>query len=113
MEQLVSAFYKNSKEQVHVILKDFKGRDLIDLRVFWTQDGRAWHPSKKGIAMSVEKLPALLAALHKAAEMVGQEQYEQQQYQMVEDELLTTAEKSQLIETFGLDADRIEESILE
>lgn len=93
---------------VQVILKDFKGRDLIDLRVFWTQDGKAWHPSKKGLVLSVEKLPVLLAALHKAAEMVGQEQLE-----IVEDELLTVAERSKLSEMFKLDPNRIEDSIFE
>jgi len=108
MEQLVATFYKNAREQVHVILRDFKGRDLIDLRVFWTQDGKAWHPGKKGLALSVEKLPLLLAALHRAAEIVGQEQHE-----MVEDEFLTIPEKSKLGEMFKLDRDQIEELIFE
>lgn len=108
MEQLVATFYKNAREQVQVILKDFKGRDLIDLRVFWTQDGRAWHPSKKGLALAVDKLPVLLAALHKAAEIVGQEQPG-----IVEDELLTVSERSKLSEMFKLDPERIEDSIFE
>jgi len=108
MEQLVASFYKNAREQVQVILKDFKGRDLIDLRVFWTPDGKAWHPSKKGLALTVEKLPVLLAALHRAAEMAGQEQPE-----ILEDELLTVSERSTLSEMFKLDPERIEDSIFE
>jgi hypothetical protein len=108
MEQVVATFYKNAREQVQVILKDFKGHDLIDLRVFWTQDGKVWHPSKKGLALTVEKLPMLLGALQKAAGMVGQLQPE-----MVDDDFLTDAERSKLSEMFKLDQERIEEIIFD
>ena len=108
MDQLVATFYKNSREQVQVLLRNYKGRDLIDLRVFWTQDSKEWLPSKKGLALSVDKLPVLLAALHKAAELVGEADPEPE---AGGDELLTDAEKSELAKLFELKPDQIEETV--
>jgi len=108
MERLVATFHKNSREQVQVLLRTYKGRDLIDLRVFWTQDGEEWLPSKKGLALSVDQLPVLLAALHKAAELVGEADLESE---VTGDELLTDAERGELARLFKLKPDQIEDSV--
>ncbi|SRR6266568_240756 len=109
MDRLVATFHKNSREQVQVLLRTYKGTDLIDLRVFWTQDGKEWLPSKKGLALGVDKLPVLLASLHKAAELVGQAEPEPE---VPRDELLTDAERSELAKLFKLEPDEVEGSAL-
>ena len=109
MDRLVATFYKNSREQVRVLLRNYKGKDLIDLRVFWTQDSKEWLPSKKGLALTVDKLPVLLASLHKAAELVGEAEPE---CEVVEDELLTEAERGELAKIFQLEPDQVESSVL-
>jgi len=110
MDRTVATFFKNSREQVHVLLRNYKGRDLVDLRVFWTREGQEWHPSKKGLALGVEKLPVLLAALHKAAELVGEAD---PPTELAEDDLLTEGERRQLAKLFQLSPDQVDGSILE
>jgi hypothetical protein len=76
------------------------------MRVFWTPDGGInWHPSKKGLALGVEKLPVLLATLHQAAELLGQDAPDQVED---ENELLTSEEKAILCEEFNLEIGQIE-----
>ncbi len=108
MDKVVATFYKNSREQVQVLLRNYKGKNLIDLRVFWTQDSKEWLPGKKGLALTVDKLPLLLAALHKAAEMVGAEDTESDG---AEDEALTDAERDELAKLFELKPDQIENTV--
>src|SRR5437870_2616194 len=91
MEQVVAAFYKSSRERIQVTLTNYKGHDLLDLRIYWTKDGEDWFPSKKGLAVTIEKLPLLLGALQKAGELVGQAQPE-----LIEDDILTITERSKL-----------------
>ena len=109
IDRVVTTFYKNSREQVQVLLRTYKGRDLIDLRVFWTSDMKEWHPSKKGLALSVEKLPVLLAALHRAAEVVGEADL-----QVDPDETgLTYAERNELAKACRLTVDEVDEALQE
>lgn len=58
---------KNAKEHVRVSLAEFKGHELIDVRVFAgsriTGDIVA---TKSGICLRVQKLPELIAALQVA-----------------------------------------------
>lgn len=102
MEKIVSTFKKNSREQVKVILTEFHGRQILDLRVFWTPDGSTWHPSKKGLAIGVEKLPALLASLHEAVEALGQDEADPAGEDAV---LLTGEEKAALCEELKINMD--------
>ena len=105
MEKIVSTFKKNSREQVKVTLTEFHGRQIIDIRVFWTADGITWNPSKKGIAVGVEKLPALLASLHEALQILGQDEPDP----AVEDAiLLTTEEKAVLCEELKINMDELD-----
>lgn len=111
MEQLVAWFHKNARERVHITLREYMGHDLIDLRLFWTPDGGVtWNPSQKGLALNVEKLPILLAAIHKAAEMAGEEPIE---LTSDEEEILSPSERATLCGTFALDQERLEETIFE
>ena len=71
----VASFQKNSGEEVRAQLTNYKGYDLIDLRVFAIkQDGEAI-ATRKGLTLNVDLLPelkkailALEEALNKAAE---------------------------------------------
>lgn len=42
---------------------DFKGRKVVDLRKYYTVDGSDLKPTKKGIAVDVDRLPALAALI--------------------------------------------------
>ncbi len=63
---------KNQKEEVHVALSSFKGRNLIDVRTYavWGDDP-APRPTRNGVSLSVDRLPELIAALQSAATAAG------------------------------------------
>jgi len=108
MDKTVAVFTKNSREQVRVILGEFRGREILNIRVFWTSDKINWNPSPKGLAMGVEKLPMLLASLHRAAEVLGQDAPDDVQD---EEELLTLSEKAALCDEFNIDMQEVDNSL--
>ena len=62
----VATIQKNRRETVRVSLSEFKGTDLVDLRVFAPKPGGVEGevvPTPKGLALSIAKLPELRAAL--------------------------------------------------
>ena len=111
MERQVASFQKNSREQIRVVVKEFRGHEIVDIRVYWTKDGTEWFPSKKGLAITTEKLPVLLGALHKAADITG----EDWQGILDEDEgsLLTAIERVELAKLCGVEPSQIEEFVTE
>jgi len=62
--KIVSSFPKNALEEVRAQIVNYKGYDLIDLRV-WAlkKDGDGVVATKKGITLSIELLPALKKAV--------------------------------------------------
>jgi hypothetical protein len=64
MSELIASFEKNSLEEVRISLTEFKGKELIDLRVYYQpEDGEEKRPTKKGITISPEKFPELKKAI--------------------------------------------------
>jgi hypothetical protein len=62
----VATIQKNKREVVHVSLSEFKGTDLIDMRVHVPKPNGAEGeviPTGKGLALAIGKLPQLRAAL--------------------------------------------------
>jgi hypothetical protein len=105
MENIVATFPKNSREQVRVILTEFHGREIINIRVFWSSDGTTWNPSPKGLAIGIEKIPLLLAALQQAAEILGQDLPEKLQE---DDGILTSEEKASICEEFNIEINQVD-----
>jgi hypothetical protein len=62
---IIGRIPKNARETILVSLDKFKGVDLLDVRVFFEDDGDL-KPTRKGIALKVEKLPELIEVLTKA-----------------------------------------------
>lgn len=55
---------KNKREQIRIEVNEFRGQDLVDIRVYYQdQDSYEWKPSKKGIAFKVELLPEVIKVL--------------------------------------------------
>ena len=71
---VVASLEKNSNERVRVALDTFHEVRLIDVRITvpLTTTCDVQTPTKKGVAMKVEHLPALLEAL-RSAEMTARE----------------------------------------
>ena len=67
MNKHIATLRKNSTEEIRVGLDEYKGHDLISLRVWadpYAGDERV--PTKKGLSVNVRLLPELIAALREA-----------------------------------------------
>jgi len=67
MQKEIAKIEKNAEEEIIVQLTNFKGYDLVDLRV-WVKSliGEAGKPTKKGLTIKPDILPELIEALKKA-----------------------------------------------
>jgi len=64
---IIATIRKNASESVVVSLAEFKGYHLVDARVHSVfNPGDDPKPTKKGVALRVEKLPELIEALKDA-----------------------------------------------
>jgi hypothetical protein len=63
----IAKFWKNRNgELIRIALENYEGKNLLDVRVYFTAgDGRVC-ASKKGVSLSVLRLPELAAAINKA-----------------------------------------------
>ncbi len=70
--QLISSFQKNPLEEVRVSLTVFKRKQYIDLRIYYKGDDGEYHPSRKGLTLSIDLLTDLEEAIHKLREAIGE-----------------------------------------
>lgn len=63
MDDLIAQFEKNATEVVRVSITEFRGRKLIDLRVYYTDDEGEYRPTRKGISISVDGYPEFRHAI--------------------------------------------------
>ena len=61
-------FLKNAGQKVVIQLREYKGKKLIDLRIFYLDDDGTWKPTPKGICLRQELVLELKEAIDKAAE---------------------------------------------
>lgn len=71
----VASIGKNAREEIRVVLDEFKGSQLVDMRAFASfSAANVPMPTKKGLSIRAEILPDLILALEKArdeAERLG------------------------------------------
>ena len=74
MDKTVAAFQKNKFQQIHVGIREFKGNDLVDIRV-WTQVQGGDHTvaTAKGVSMNVHLLPQLIKSLQETERILKEE----------------------------------------
>lgn len=65
--RIIAEFMKNSREMIRVRLSEFKGRELIDIRTWYTGEDGEWKPSSKGVAFNSELFGELRTAVEKLA----------------------------------------------
>ena len=70
-EPAVYSFGKNALERVEARVREYKGHDLIDIRVHFEAADGSWRPTKKGLALSVDLLSELERAVAALREAVG------------------------------------------
>ncbi|WP_062561005.1 transcriptional coactivator p15/PC4 family protein [Paracoccus aminovorans] len=58
---------KNGREEIRITAENFKGHDLINIRV-WFDDGTGtMRPGKQGMAFRLDLLPTVMETLGKAS----------------------------------------------
>ncbi len=66
---IVAEFEKNGRERIRVTLDRYAGRDIVDVRTWYT-DGNTFKPGKSGISVAIKHLQpmadGLAAAVAKA-----------------------------------------------
>lgn len=101
MSKELAVFKKNDREQVKILVSDFRGRRILNIRVFYLDQSGDWLPSKKGLAIALEKLPVLLAALHQAARAIDSD--DGVSSEDGDSELLSEEDRKYLCERFDVD----------
>jgi hypothetical protein len=67
MDKTVSVFPKNKFQEVRVGIREFKGNDLVDVRIWTlTQGSDQMVPTAKGVSINIHLLPELMKALQAA-----------------------------------------------
>ena len=71
MDQMISSFPKNKFEEIRVQIKEFKGYDLVDIRVFaGSKEGEEKVPTGKGISVNVSHFMELKKAFIEAEKVL-------------------------------------------
>ncbi|MGA7877325.1 MAG: transcriptional coactivator p15/PC4 family protein [Desulfoferrobacter sp.] len=70
--QLVYTFPKNPLEEVRASITVFKGKQYVDLRIYYKGDDGEFYPSKKGLTLSLDLFSELEVAVQKLSEVVGE-----------------------------------------
>ncbi len=71
MDKTVSVFQKNKFQEVRVGIREFKGNDLVDIRIWTlTQGSEDLVPTAKGVSINVSLLPDLMKALQNAEKIL-------------------------------------------
>jgi hypothetical protein len=72
MSQTLHSFSKNALEEVRASLTQYKGKQYVDLRVYYKAEDDEFRPTKKGLTLAPDLLPELEQALQKLKEAVGE-----------------------------------------
>ncbi|MCB0279682.1 MAG: transcriptional coactivator p15/PC4 family protein [Calditrichaeota bacterium] len=67
---LIHEIEKNSTEVIRFSRTEFRGKPLIDIRVFYQDDDGEYKPTKKGITFSPEIFDEFLEGIEKLKEGV-------------------------------------------
>jgi hypothetical protein len=70
MEKTIAEIEKG-EDLVRVMLRDFKGKQYVDARVYYMNDTGEWLPTKKGLSMAPEMARKVADAIQLALEEVG------------------------------------------
>ena len=63
MDELIAQFEKNATEVVHVSLTEYRGRKLVDVRIYYSDAEGQYRPTKKGVSLSLEVYPDFKRAM--------------------------------------------------
>lgn len=73
MDKIIAVFPKNKFQEVRVGVREFKGNDLIDIRIWTqTQGAKEMVATAKGVAINVALLPQLMNSLKEVEKVLNE-----------------------------------------
>jgi hypothetical protein len=63
MEATVAKIKKSVNAEIWICLREFQGRQYVDIREHFLGDDRQWHPTKKGIMVLQQLLPQVIEGI--------------------------------------------------
>lgn len=63
---VVGQITKNARETIKVSVEEWHGRRIVNARVYFRAEDGEMRPSRKGLAISVDRLPELVEVLTRA-----------------------------------------------
>ncbi len=71
MDKTISTFSKNKFQEVRVGVREFKGNDLVDIRIWTqTQGSSDMVATAKGVAINVTLLPQLIKSIQEVEKVL-------------------------------------------
>ena len=68
MEKVAYEFDKGNEEVVRATVSEFAGKRRADLRIYFKGNDGKWHPTKRGVSLTIDMVEELQAAVNKLAE---------------------------------------------
>lgn len=65
-DRIIGDIERNPTEIVRVGINSYKGKEYVDMRIYYKDDAGEWKPTKKGVTVVPEKLDAFLTLLGEA-----------------------------------------------
>ena len=76
MNRSLSSFAKNKSEDVRIGIKELKGKDILDIRIYTAlEHGGEKLPTGKGLVLSPEHFPDFKKAMLEAEAILKQERF--------------------------------------
>jgi hypothetical protein len=64
----VADIERNETEIIRVEKKEFKGKEYIDIRIFYLDSDNEYKPTKKGVTLKPEKIDEMIGVLQSLKE---------------------------------------------
>lgn len=72
-DRIIDSFKRNATEEVRATLRTYRGRQYMDVRIYYLDDAGEFKPTKKGINLSVELLGDLTRMIDNLAKAIQAE----------------------------------------
>jgi hypothetical protein len=70
-DRLITTMEKNSQEEIRFSLQEYRGTELIDIRVYYDPGSGNRKPTKKGISVPVDRFDEFMTCLGKVRKEIG------------------------------------------
>jgi len=67
---IIGEIQKNKSQKIIVATNEYKGKQLVDIRVHYEGDDGEYMPTKKGIALAPDMLPEVITMLSSASAVI-------------------------------------------